>query len=134
MGPIEVVIISFPKVGLVSGISRMLEEFVSAEQLRIVDAILVSRRESGKVIIDDLNDTVAPGWSSISPDPRPLLSAEDAEIVVDELAIGGAAVLFVIEHVWPERLRSLVADGGGVLQLHAHINPNTVEIAAEIVA
>lgn len=134
MGPIEVVIISFPRVGLVPGISRMLEGLVASEQLRIVDAILVTRGQRGKAIVDDLNDTLAPGWSSISPNPRPLLSAEDANLVVEEIADGGASVLCAIEHVWPEKLRSLVADGGGILQLHARIDPHIVETAARVVA
>jgi hypothetical protein len=134
MGPIEVVIISFAKLGLVPGISGMLEGLVASKQLRIVDAILVTRGRNGKVIVDDLDDTLAPGWSSISPNPRPLLSAEDANLVTEGIANGGAAVLFAIEHVWPERMRSLVVDGGGVLQLHARIDPETVETAAKVVA
>ena len=48
VGPVEVVIISYPEIGLVAGVSTVLEDFVGNDQLRIVDAILVSRGEHGQ--------------------------------------------------------------------------------------
>lgn len=134
VGPVEVVIISYPEIGLVPGVSTVLEDFVDNDQLRIADAILVSRGEHGQAVVTDIDDTVAPNWSSICPDPRPLLSADDAQLIVDELGDGSSAVLLVIEHLWPRKLSERATDGGGVVELHARIDPQTVEIAAKVTA
>ena len=132
MGPVDVMIISFPDAGLVPSMTPLLEDLVNAGHVRIVDAILVTKGEKGKIILTDMDDRVVPTWSSISTMPRPLLSAEDAAVAFEEIGQDGAAVLFVVEHMWPEALANLVADSGGTLQLHARIDPETVSIAAEV--
>jgi hypothetical protein len=132
MGPVDVMIISFPDAGLVPSMTPLLEDLVNAGHVRIVDAILVTKGEKGNIVLTDMDDRVVPTWSSISSMPQPMLSAEDAALAFEEIGQDGAAVLFVIEHLWPRDLARLAADCGGTLQLHARIDPDTVETAAKV--
>ena len=132
MGPVEVMIVSFPSVGLAAGIGPLLEKLVGADDLRVADAILVAHDTAGGVVLTDLDDSLVPGWSTISPRPLPLLSADDAALVAGELTNGEVAVILATEHIWPERFARAVADSGGVLGLHARIDPGTVAVAASV--
>jgi hypothetical protein len=130
MGPIEVVVISFPDPGLMSGIAPLLEQLTQGGTLNIVDAVIAMREPDGTVTVTDLEDEILPRWSAISPDQRPLLSSTDAELVVEELGQNAAALLLAIEHSWADAIAQVAADAGGTLELHVRVDPDTVEAAA----
>ena len=130
MGPIEVVVISFPDAGLMSGIAPLLEQLTATGTLRIVDAVIAREEPDGSVVVTDLEDDILPRWSSISPDPRPLLSSADAELVVEDLGRDGTALLLAFEHTWADSIARIATDVGGVLELHVRVDPVTVEVAA----
>ena len=132
MGPIEVVVISFPDQGLMSGIAPLLERVMSHGSLRVVDAVIATTGRDGVVSVTDLEDEIVPRWSSISPDPRPLLSGADAEMVSARLGAHSTALLLAIEHRWITSIEHTVSDLGGALELHARINPSTVAAASLI--
>ena len=131
MGPVEVIVFEFPQAGLSSGVASLLYDLVSSGHVRIADALLVTRDESGDIVITDLDDTIAPEWSSISSDPQPLLSAEDATLAATDLAPGASALLIVVEHLWPTALGDRTVDSGGAIRLHARIDPAVVAVAAQ---
>ena len=130
MGPIEVVVISFPDAGLMSGIAPLLEQLTAGGTLRVVDAVIATQEPNGTVTVTDLEDDILPRWSNISPDQRPLLSSADAELVVEELGQNAAALLLAIEHSWADSIARVAADVGGTLELHVRVDPVTVEAAA----
>lgn len=130
MGPVEVVVLSFPNTGLMSGITPLLEQLTASGLLRIVDAVIASESPDGTVTVTDLEDDILPRWSTISPNPRPLLSSSDAELVVDELGRDGTALVLAIEHTWAEAVARTALDSGGVLELHVRVSPDIVDAAA----
>ena len=130
MGPIEVVVISFPEAGLMSGVAPLLEELTATGTPRIVDAVIATEEPDGTVTVTDLEDDILPRWSAISPEPRPLLSSADAELIVEELGQDGTALLLAIEHTWADSIARIASDAGGVLELHVRVDPGTVEAAA----
>jgi hypothetical protein len=132
VGPIEVLVVAFPNAGMVSTMGPLLDGIVASGQVRIIDAILVSRDPEGELVITDLDDSVIPAWTLISDDPRPLISAEDAMLAAEEIAGDEVSLTFVVEHLWPETIRRLVEDSGGVLQLHTRIDRETAATAASV--
>ncbi len=128
MGPVEVIVATFPSAGLAAGIGPLLEQLVAPGALRVVDAILVTR----DVVVTDLDDDLVPGWSAISADPLPLISADDATVVAEGLARGEVAVILAAEHTWPARFARALADSGGSLGLHARIDPEVVATACRV--
>ena len=130
MGPIEVMVISFPDAALMTGITPMLEELTSGGTLRIVDALIALEAPDGSATVTDLEDDVIPHWAAISPNPRPLLSGSDAELIVEELGHDGVALVLAIEHIWADTVAHTVADSGGVLELHVRVSPEVVEAAS----
>ena len=132
MGPIDVVVVTFPSAGLAAGIGPVLQDLVAGGTLRVVDAILVDRDESAAPIVTDLDDSIVPSWSTISAHPLPLLSADDASLVAEDLRPGEVAVIVVAEHTWPERFARAAVDCGGSVGLHARIDPAIVRVAASV--
>ncbi|GAB3606123.1 hypothetical protein GCM10027413_15320 [Conyzicola nivalis] len=132
MGPVDVVVISFPDAGLMSGVAPLLEQLASGGTLRVVDAVIAARTAGSAVTVTDLEDDIVPRWSRISPDPRPLFSSADAELVVAGIRPGSSALLLAIEHVWSDSLALLSSDVGGLLELHVHVPPHTVAAAATV--
>jgi hypothetical protein len=130
MGPVEVLVISYPDAGLMSGIAPVLEELTRGASFRIVDALVTMQGPDGGVTVTDLEDDVIPRWSTISPHPRPLLSGSDAELIVAALAPSEIALVVAIEHTWAESIERAVEDSGGVLQLQVRVCPEVVEAAS----
>lgn len=130
MGPVDVMIISYPDARLMTGIAPLLEQLTVGGALRIVDALIAEEGPDGSVTVTDLEDDVIPRWSAISPDPRPLLSGSDAELVVEALGQTGMALVLAIEHTWVNAMASTVDDSGGVLQLHVRVSPEVVATAS----
>jgi hypothetical protein len=132
MGPIEVLVVSFPNLGMVATMGPLLDGIVASGHVRILDAIVISRDRDGELVITDLDDGVIPAWSLISEDPRPLFSADDALLVAEEIEGEEVSLAFVVEHVWPETIIRQVHDSGGVLQLHTRIDSETASTAAAV--
>ena len=132
MGPIDVVVVTFPSAGLAAGVGPLLQDLVSGGTVRVVDAILVDRDDSSAAIVTDLDDSIVPSWSTISAHPLPLLSADDAALVAQDLRPGEVAVIVVAEHTWPETFARAAADCGGTVGLHARIDPKTARVAASV--
>ena len=130
MGPVEVLVVSYPDAGLMTGITPVLEALTAGGFFRIVDALVAMQAPDGGVTVTDLEDDVIPRWSTISPHPRPLLSGSDAELIVSVLRPSEVALVLAIEHTWAESVESIVADSGGVLQLHVRVSPDVVEAAS----
>jgi len=51
-------------------------------------------------------------------------------LIVGALAPGEIALVVAIEHIWAESIANVVADSGGVLQLHVRVRPDIVEAAS----
>jgi Family of unknown function (DUF6325) len=132
MGPVEVVVLTFPHLRRVAGFASALERLVVEGHLRVVDAVLASHDDAGKLVVTDLEDDVVPAWSSVSPHQQPLLSADDAALVAGDLTGDQAALLVAIEHLWPATLAEAAAAQGGVLQLQTRIDPEVVALAAAL--
>ena len=132
MGPVEVMVFTFTRAGLVASVGPVLAEFVASGHLGVLDAIVVSKSASDALVITDLDDSIIPAWSQISTAPRPMLSSADAELAAAGLSNSGAALLIALEHLWPEKLTRLVEDSGGALELHARIDQQSVAAAARV--
>jgi hypothetical protein len=132
MGPVEVVIVSFPRAGMVTSIGPLLERIVHDGHARVIDAVLVSLHDGGSLIITDLDDEVVPSWSRISPHPRPLLNAADAEIAAAELEPGAVSLLVAIEQTWPAEVARIASDIGGRVDLHVRVAPDVARAAARV--
>jgi hypothetical protein len=130
MGPVEVVVMSFPAGRPMSAVVPLLAEITAGSAIRIVDAIIATRSENGDVIVTDIEDDIMPQWSSLSPDPRPLLSGSDAALVVEELEHGASVLVLAIEHAWAGALERIAAESGGVLELHVRVDPEVVDAAS----
>ena len=132
MGPIEVLVVTYPDAGLVAGAAPLLRDLVEAGHVRVADAVVVTHGPDARMLVTDPDDDLIPEWSTISVNPQPLLSAEDLELVSEEIGPDGAAIIIVVEHVWAQALAALATASGGDLALHARVDAETVDAAAKV--
>ncbi|GAB2448513.1 hypothetical protein HD599_001796 [Conyzicola lurida] len=130
MGPVEVVVISFPDGRPMSAIVPLLAELTAGGAIRIADAVIARKGPGDDVMVTDIEDDIMPLWSSLNPSPRPLLSGSDAALVAGGLDPSSSALVLAIEQVWAESLERVAADSGGQLELHVRVGADVANAAA----
>jgi hypothetical protein len=122
IGPVEVMVLTFPEASGLPAIAGELEKLVDGGKIGVIDAIVVSRDSEGAVEAHDLEEDEVPGFERISPDPRDLLSDSDAEIVGEALEPGSVALVLAIEHRWAFGFYETLREAGGEIALHVQID------------
>lgn len=122
LGPVEVMVLTFPDASGMRSIAGELEKLVATDRIAVIDAVCVTRDESGAVEAHDLAKDEVPGFERIAPDPRDLLSDSDAEIVGEGLEPGTVALVLALEHRWAFGFYEVLREGGGEIALHVQID------------
>lgn len=134
LGPVEVVIFTFPEPRIDDGVISSLGETVRGGAVNLIDLVLVSRDEEGNVHIQDLEDDLPEAWSDVLVDSRPLtlLSDSDLEVAADSIENNQTAVVAAFEHRWAQPLSAEVRRAGGTTALHVRIPRETVAAALDV--
>lgn len=122
IGPVEVLVLTFPSSDGPRAIAGELEKLVEGDKIGVIDAILVTRNAAGAVEAHDIEEQEVPGFERIAPDPRDLLSDSDAEIVGEALEPGSVALVLAIEHRWSFPFYEKLRQAGGEVSLHVQID------------
>jgi hypothetical protein len=122
IGPVEVLVLTFPVGEGLQKIASELEKLVDGGKIAVIDAIVVTKDDAGVVSARDIETTEVPGFEHFAPDPRDLLSDSDAEIVGDALEPGTVALVLAVEHRWAFRLYEVLREQGGEVALHVQID------------
>ncbi len=160
VGPIQIVLVGFETTDRFRGeIARELADLRGRGMIRVLDARLFNRAESGQLTEVDLNPVLADPPAKPDRAIAHLLGAngaggnggtrtpseafagtvgfalEDLRRLTDEIGPGDHAAVVLIEHVWAARLRDAVLDAGGRLLGQGYLTPEVVMIVgAEIQA
>ena len=118
VGPVEVLVISFPGNEFNGDVAPALAELVQSGLIRIIDLVFVAKDVDGAFIgmeLSDIPDAVSAAFSPHVEESNGLLSEDDMADVAAELAPNSSAAILVFEHVWATRFRDAVVDSGGEL-------------------
>jgi hypothetical protein len=126
MGPLEFVIIRFPKNQFTG---QMLDEVNSLSAkgiLRIIDLALVTKNESGEV---QLREFEASEMNLVDLDDNETrwFTQDDLDEISDELPNDSSAAMLLFEHAWAARLGGLVRDVGGTVVVDSRISSDMAE-------
>jgi len=117
LGPIDVVVISFPPGAPMSGEAvPMLLDLVERGTIRVLDAMFVSKDEDGRVAGFEAKDLDAKGvgdFEAFEGASSGLLGDNDIATAGEALAPGGAAVLILYENRWAAPFVAAVRRNGG---------------------
>ena len=129
-GPVEYLVFAFPDGNVSDEIAAELADLVNRNVIRILDAVVVTKDDSGDVVaaeFDELGNLSA--FMEIDAEVGGLIGPDDISFVGDELDAGVAAVLLLVEDLWAAPLADALGRGGGLLLEGARIPQDLVDAA-----
>ena len=126
LGPLEFVVLAFPGEGMATGVQTALDRVNKAGDLRVVDALVVTKHGDGAISAAELADadelrSVQATYGLSDLETVGLISTDDVDEVSALLEPGTTAMAMLVEHVWTKDLAGAVAAAGGVLVASAHV-------------
>jgi len=119
LGPVEVLVISFPGNKFSGEIIPELQRLVENDTITIVDGLLVRKDDDGTISFTEFEemggDPDAEALSNVLNQLESLISDEDVLELADSLEPDSSEAILVFEHTWSKPLRDAIVDSGGVL-------------------
>jgi hypothetical protein len=135
LGPIELIVVSFPGNKFKGEIIPALRELVDNKTIRIIDFVFVTKDTNGEVSAIELSDFDSETYELFEPlisrDTGGLLSKSDIDSLAHTLANNSSAGLMLFEDVWATRFRDSLVNADAALVLAERIPRKTIETLAE---
>ncbi len=134
LGPVEILVVSFPGNEFNGDVAPALAELVASGVIRVIDLVFVTKDDDGNVVgieLSDLDDAIGTAFEPHIEEPSGLVSEEDIEDLGADLAPGSSAAILLVEHVWATRFRDAVLGSGGEVVAEIRIPKEVID---EVVA
>jgi len=119
LGPVEVLVCSFPGSQFNGDIIPELEKLTSSGTITVIDGVFVTRDLAGDVTFvefDQLGENHdAARLAGLLHQLESLISDEDVLELADGLARGDSEAILVFEHTWAKPFRDAIVESGGIL-------------------
>ena len=118
VGPVEILVVSFPGNQFTGEIAPALAELVEGGLIRVIDLVFVAKDDAGDIVgieLSDIDPSISAAFQPHVEEPSGLLADEDIEDLGAELAPGSSAAILLFEHVWATKFRDAVINSGGEL-------------------
>jgi hypothetical protein len=119
LGPVEVLVLSFPGSQFNGAIIPELERLTSSGIISVIDGVFVTRDESGDVTFLEFAELGenhdAARLAAVLDQVESLISDEDVQELADGLAPGDSEAILVFEHTWAKPFRDAIVASGGIL-------------------
>jgi uncharacterized membrane protein len=130
LGPVELLVVSFPGSEFNGDVAPALAELVETGLIRVIDLVFVAKSTDGEVVgleLSELDESVASAFQPHVDEPSGLVSDEDIEDLGADLAAGSSAAILLVEHLWATRFRDAVVGSGGELVAALRIPQEVVD-------
>ena len=130
LGPVEILVVSFPGNQFTGEIAPALAELVESGMIRVIDLVFVAKDAAGDVVgieLSDLDEAVGGAFAPHVGVPNGMLAEEDIEDLGADLAPGSSAAILLFEHVWATKFRDAVLGSGGELVAAIRIPKEVVD-------
>ncbi|HEV7898915.1 MAG TPA: DUF6325 family protein [Planosporangium sp.] len=119
IGPLEFLVVAFPGEELPDRVASVLRAVEVGGDVRIVDALAVTKDRDGRVRGEELGDVpvltdLAAGYGFADPGAA-LIDAADIDEVGQALDAGTVALALLIEHAWARGAGAALRELGGEL-------------------
>ncbi len=118
IGPIEILVISFPGNEFNGDVAPALAELVQTGTIRVIDLVFVAKDAAGDVAaleLSELDEATSAAFRPHVEEPSGMLAEEDIADLAAELEPASSAAILMFEHVWATRFRDAVVESGGEL-------------------
>lgn len=131
LGPMEVLVISFPGNQFNGEIIPELKRLMDTELIDLIDGVLVHKDEAGEVSFfefDELSpDNGAAALAGLLHQVESFISDEDVAEFAAGLDANSSEAVLVVEHRWAKRLRDSIVGSGGRLAANFRVPQATVK-------
>ena len=130
IGPVEILVISFPGNEFNGDVAPALAELVQTGLIRVIDLVFVAKDAAGDVValeLSELDEDTSAAFRPHVEEPSGMLAEEDIEDLAAELAPGSSAAILLFEHVWATRFRDAVVESGGELVASIRIPKEAID-------
>ena len=137
LGPIEVLVVSFPGNQFTGGIIPELERLVANDTISIIDGLLVRKDADGEVTVIEFEElggnADAERLAGVMDQLESLISDEDVQELAASLEPDSSEAILVFEHTWAKPLRDAIVASGGLLANNFRVPGMVVdELLAEL--
>jgi len=114
-GPVDVVVLAAGEPRFDGGVFAELERQAASGTIRVLDAMILLKDDTGEVVrldLEDLPPDQAAAVGFIETGTRGLFDSEDAETLMEGMVPGSAVVALAIEHTWALALVNALYQAG----------------------
>jgi Family of unknown function (DUF6325) len=133
LGPVELLIVSFPGNQFKGEIAPALKELVDNGTIRVIDILFVNKDENGKVEMVEINDLDDDDLSTFDPvvsDVTGLLTEDDIQHLSKLLDNNSSAAMMLFENTWATKFRDALLNANAQLVLNERIPRAVIEEVA----
>jgi uncharacterized membrane protein len=126
LGPLEYLVIGFDKPDFTGRIAEEVQKVIEKRIIRLVDVVAAEKDANGDVKIIEIDNVRDPKFASFAPlleDRMGLLTEEDIIALEEGLPNDSAALIFLFEHRWAEKIKDAIAEAGGFLVARETVAP-----------
>ena len=130
IGPVEILVVSFPGNEFNGDVAPALAELVQAGLIRVIDLVFVTKDAAGDVAaieLSELDEATSAAFRPHVEEPSGMLAEEDIEDLAADLDSNSSAAILMFEHVWATRFRDAVVESGGELVASIRIPKEAID-------
>ena len=134
IGPVEILVISFPGNKFNGDVAPALAELVKTGQIKVIDLVFVAKDAAGDVVaveLSELDEPTGAAFSLTSRSPAACSPKRTSRTSPPTSTSNSSAAILLFEHVWATRFRDAVVDSGGELLASIRIPKEAID---EVVA
>jgi hypothetical protein len=123
-GPVDVIVLASGEPKFNGSILKEIEKQVSNGVIRVLDALILVKNETGVRMSVDIEDLPAKDKASlgfIETATRGLFDSTDADIFWEGMVPGSAVVALAIEHAWAVDLANAILASGAEVALNFRV-------------
>jgi hypothetical protein len=131
-GPVDVIVLAAGEPRFDGGVLAELERQAATGTIRVLDAMILLKDESGKTFkldIEDLPEEYAAPLGFIEDGTRGLFDSQDADTLIEGMVPGSAVVALAIEHTWALALVNALYQAGVEVALNFRVPALVVDEA-----
>ncbi len=131
-GPVDVIVLASGEPRFDGSILRELERQAASGIIRVLDAMILVKDESGvhkTLDIEDLPPEDSAMLGFISSGTRGLFDSSDAQTLFEGMVPGSAVVALAIEHAWAVDLVNAISESGAEVALNFRVPAPIVDEA-----
>jgi hypothetical protein len=123
-GPVDVIVLASGEPKFDGSILKEIEKQVSKGTIRVLDALILVKNETGVRMSIDLEDLPAEDKATlgfVETATRGLFDSTDADVLWEGMVPGSAVVALAIEHAWAVDLANAILASGAEVALNFRV-------------